>query len=86
MPTTPPDKLNIMASNRNCRSTSPREAPTAIRIPISRVLSVTVTSMMFMIPIPEMIRAMAEMRIRTMVSTSAMFLAASRMAVRFSTR
>ena len=31
---------------------SRRRAPMALRIPISRVRSVTLTSMMFMIPIP----------------------------------
>ena len=32
--------------------TSPRSAPIALRMPISRVRSVTVTSMMFITPIP----------------------------------
>src|SRR5438552_3366763 len=37
---------------RNCVRMSPRRAPTALRIPISRVRSFTETSMMFMIPMP----------------------------------
>ena len=36
-----------------------RCAPTALRIPISRVRSVTVTSMMFMMPMPPTSREMA---------------------------
>ena len=42
----------MMASMRNCVSTSRPCAPTASRMPISRVRSVTDTSMMFMTPIP----------------------------------
>ena len=41
-----------VASNRNCRRISRCRAPTASRNPISRVRSVTETSMMFMIPMP----------------------------------
>ena len=39
-------------STRNWVSTSEPRAPMAMRIPISRVRSVTDTSMMFMMPIP----------------------------------
>ena len=39
-------------SARNCISTCQPFAPTAMRVPISRVRSVTETSMMFMIPMP----------------------------------
>ena len=38
---------------------APRRAPTALRMPISRVRSVTVTSMMFVIPMPPTSRLMA---------------------------
>ena len=38
---------------------SPRRAPIALRMPISRVRSVTVTSMMFMMPMPPTSREMA---------------------------
>ena len=40
-----------------------RVAPRALRTPISRVRSVTLTSMMFMTPTPPTSRAMAAMRI-----------------------
>ncbi len=40
------------ASTRNCVSTSRPSAPIARRMPISRVRSVTETSMMFMMPMP----------------------------------
>jgi hypothetical protein len=40
------------ASRRNCQRMSFRLAPTASRIPISRVLSVTDTNIMFRMPIP----------------------------------
>ena len=52
IPMPPPNRLNTTASTRNCRSTSRPRAPIAIRNPISRVRSVTDTSMMFMIPMP----------------------------------
>ena len=52
MPSAPPSPLSTMASMRNCIKMSRRRAPIALRMPISRVRSVTVTSMMFMIPIP----------------------------------
>ena len=41
--------------------------------------------MMFMIPMPEIISAMADTMISTSVSTNAIFFAASRIPVRFST-
>ena len=41
-----------MLSTRNCVSTSEPRAPMAMRMPISRVRSVTETSMMFMMPMP----------------------------------
>src|SRR5438477_369194 len=52
MPRTPPITESVTASTRNCRRMSRPCAPTAIRSPISRVRSVTDTSMMFMILIP----------------------------------
>ncbi len=51
-PTAPPITDSPVASNRNWRSTSRWRAPTAMRRPISRVRSVTETSMMFMMPMP----------------------------------
>ena len=52
MPTMPPIRQTSTASIRNCCMMSPRRAPTAMRTPISRVRSVTDTSMMFMTPMP----------------------------------
>ena len=51
-PTTPPSRQSTTASTRNCRRMSRARAPTAMRRPISRVRSVTDTSMMFMMPTP----------------------------------
>ena len=52
MPITPPISEISIASVRNCRCTSRGPAPTAMRRPISRMRSVTETSMMFMMPMP----------------------------------
>src|SRR5713101_3923965 len=52
IPTAPPSMLSVTASTRNCSCTSASVAPTAMRTPISRVRSVTLTSMMFMMPMP----------------------------------
>ena len=52
MPTMPPSAESTTASIRNCSSTSRSSAPMARRRPISRVRSVTLTSMMFMMPMP----------------------------------
>jgi len=52
IPIIPPSMLKTIASIRNCRCTSSSVAPIAMRIPISRVRSVTDTSMMFMMPMP----------------------------------
>ncbi len=57
-PMVPPSKLNVMASMRNCSRISCGCAPTAMRMPISRVRSVTLTSMMFMMPMPPTSRDM----------------------------
>ena len=43
---------SVTASNRNCSRTWRPFAPMAMRMPISRVRSVTETSMMFMMPMP----------------------------------
>jgi prepilin-type processing-associated H-X9-DG protein len=51
-PISPPSKAMMADSIRNCRRMSRGVAPIALRMPISRVRSVTETSMMFMIPIP----------------------------------
>ena len=51
-PITPPIRESTTDSIRNCFKISLDSAPTAMRMPISRVLSVTDTSMVFMIPTP----------------------------------
>ena len=48
----PPKKASSTASMMNCISTRSRRAPSALRSPISRVRSVTATSMMFITPMP----------------------------------
>ncbi len=52
MPIRPPMSDSVTASTRNWTRMSRPRAPTAMRRPISRVRSVTETSMMFMMPIP----------------------------------
>src|SRR6266545_3160312 len=52
IPTIPPLTVRATASSRNWRSTSRVRAPTALRRPISRVRSDTLTSMMFITPTP----------------------------------
>ncbi len=53
-------------------------APRALRSPISRVRSVTETSMMFMIPIPPTSSEMPAMPPRKMVSTPVIVVAVAR--------
>ena len=50
-----------LASVRNWRRTARGVAPSALRRPISRIRSVTETSMMFMTPIPPTSREIAAM-------------------------
>ena len=52
MPSRPPLRQSTTASMRNCAWMSRPRAPSALRRPISRVRSVTDTSMMFMMPMP----------------------------------
>ena len=51
-PITPPQTAIMIVSTRNCRTMSVCLAPMARRIPISRVRSRTLASMMFMMPMP----------------------------------
>ena len=57
-PIIPPPRLSSVASATNWSRMSRRLAPMALRMPISRVRSVTVTSMMFMMPMPPTSREM----------------------------
>ena len=64
-PITPPAPVRVIASTRNCQRTSRCRAPSAFRTPISRVRSVTETSMMFMTPIPPTISPIEEIATMT---------------------
>ena len=64
-PRRPPAPVSDTASVRNWRTMSRRRAPRALRTPISRVRSVTLTSMMFMTPMPPTRRPRAEMEVET---------------------
>ena len=57
IPMPPPISESTIASIKNWRMMFERFAPIALRIPISRVRSVTETSMMFMMPIPATTKA-----------------------------
>ena len=57
-PIIPPTPESVIASVRNCRIILARLAPIALRTPISRVRSVTETSMIFITPIPPTSRDM----------------------------
>jgi hypothetical protein len=57
-PSRPPNRDRITDSTRNCRRMSRRRAPRALRTPISRMRSVTDTSMMFMTTTPPTMRLM----------------------------
>ena len=60
-PIKPPMKEMTIVSTRNCMTMSRFLAPSARRTPISRVRSVTLASMMFMMPMPPTRRLMAAM-------------------------
>lgn len=62
----PPTSDIVLDSIKNCRSTSRLRAPIALRMPISRVRSVTETSIMFMMTIPPTTREMAAIAIIAM--------------------
>src|SRR5260221_7032871 len=64
MPMAPPNNPTAAASMRNWERISKRRAPTALRRPISRVRSVTETSMIFMIPMPPTTRETAAMMVK----------------------
>ena len=73
MPIRPPTSDSVTASIRNWLRMSRPRAPSALRMPISRVRSRTETSMMFMIPIPPTtseIEAMPASRIVSVVVTA----------------
>ena len=59
-PAIPPAAESAIDSTRNWARIRPRRAPSAMRTPISRVRSVTETSMMFMTPMPPTSSARAQ--------------------------
>ena len=67
MPITPPSAEVVPASITNWRMMSRRLAPSDLRMPISRVRSVTDTSMMFMMPMPPTSSEIPAMPTSTMV-------------------
>ena len=69
---TPPMAEVVPASMMNWLRMSRRLAPRDLRMPISRVRSVTDTSMMFMMPMPPTSREMAAMSTRIAMSTASM--------------
>ena len=64
-PITPPKSDMVADSMRNCSRMSWRRAPSALRTPISRVRSVTETSMMFMMTMPPITSEMPAMAATT---------------------
>ena len=62
-------RTKVIASMRNWRRMSRPCAPTAMRMPISRVRSVTLTSMMFMMPMPPTMSETLAIEPRSMVMT-----------------
>ena len=74
MPSSPPMAEVVPASMTNWLRMSLRLAPRDFRMPISRVRSVTDTSMMFIIPMPPTSREMAAMATSTPMTTPIMAL------------
>lgn len=66
-PIIPPIRVMLADSTRNCCLISDGEAPSAFQIPISCFRSVTVTIMMFIIPIPPTKREMAAIALNIML-------------------
>ena len=69
-PMIPPVTLSMIASMRNWFRISMPRAPTLMRRPISRVRSVTLTYMMFMMPMPPTMSEMPATQPNRMVSMS----------------
>ncbi len=80
-PQRPPTRQTNTASIRNCCNTSPERAPTAMRMPISRVRSVTDTSMMFITPIPPTTSEITATSVRNSCSVRVVFLGGLHQAV-----
>src|SRR5512138_3887279 len=70
IPMMPPITASTIASMRNCMRMKRRGAPSAFAMPISRVRSVTDTSMMFMMPTPPTSKEMPTTADTTSVTVS----------------
>ena len=81
----PPATASASASARNCSRTWRGFAPTAMRTPISRVRSLTLTSMMFMMPMPPTSSDTAAMLASSSVSASLLSCLRDAVSVRFLT-
>ena len=79
----PPASASASASARNCSRTWRGLAPTAMRTPISRVRSLTLTSMMFMMPMPPTSSDTAAMLASSRVSASLLSCLRDAVSVRF---
>src|SRR5712691_13073656 len=77
-PTAPPMTAIVEDSIKNWRRMSPRRAPNALRTPISRVRSVTLTSMMFMMTMPPTTSEMEAMAMVTTKNVPLMFFQSER--------
>ena len=71
IPMSPPVKLKTTLSVRNWVKISLFFAPMAFLMPISRVLSVTETSIIFIIPIPPTSKEIAAMLLMTIIRVAA---------------
>jgi hypothetical protein len=80
-----PIRDSVSASIRNCHKISLRRAPIAMRMPISRVRSVTDTSMMFMMPMPPTTKEIAAIAPSSILMTRVVEASASAIAVRLRT-
>ena len=78
MPSAPPRAEVVAASTTNCDRMVRSLAPSALRMPISRVRSVTDTNMMFMMPMPPTSSEMLAMPVRiTMTMLIMLFISSS---------
>src|SRR3989338_10795364 len=77
MPMAPPKPVSKIASKRNCVKILQSVAPSAFLNPISLVLSVTDTSIIFIMPIPQTTSEIAATDVKNRVNTLVMVLSVS---------
>ena len=85
MPMIPPRADVVPASTTNRLRIVLSLAPSALRMPISRVRSVTETIMMFMMPMPPTSSEMAAMAVRTVTTMLTMLVIISSISLRLMT-